>query len=269
MAITIQEKFESRQVTMGINPSVELRFHVYGTNNDVDARVALESASPSVYDLYGTGLVLVPRESVSVEPVGPDLWEGVVRYNVVPQENEPVFSFDTGGGTQHITQSLQTVASYAASGTPPNFKGAIAVTDNNVEGVDITVPVYNFSETHFLPGSVVTPSYKATLFNLTGKVNNVSWKGFAQGEVLFLGASGTKRGLQAWEINYRFAASPNKTGIIIGDITGVDKKGWEYLWIRYAETEDATAKALVRRPVAAYVEQVYEYGDFSLLGIGI
>jgi hypothetical protein len=39
------------------------------------------------------------------------------------------------------------------------------------------------------------------------------------------------------------------------------------MWVRYAETEDGAAKALIQRPVAVYVEQVYEYGSFSLLGI--
>jgi hypothetical protein len=41
----------------------------------------------------------------------------------------------------------------------------------------------------------------------------------------------------------------------------------ETLCARYADTADATAKALVKTPVAPYVEQVYEKGGFSLLGI--
>ena len=53
------------------------------------------------------------------------------------------------------------------------------------------------------------------------------------------------------------------------DITGINKWGWEYLWVRYADAEDATAKALVKRPVAVYVEKVYDVGDFGLLGIGV
>jgi len=69
---------------------------------------------------------------------------------------------------------------------------AIGVTDTGVEGVEIVVPVYNFSETHYLPDGQVTQGYKLTLFGLTGKVNNGSFRGFAAGEVLFLGASGSK-----------------------------------------------------------------------------
>ena len=34
------------------------------------------------------------------------------------------------------------------------------------------------------------------------------------------------------------------------------------------DAEDATAKAIVKRPVAAYVEKVYEEGNFAALGIG-
>jgi hypothetical protein len=99
------------------------------------------------------------------------LWEGIVRYGTIPATNESVFAFDTGGGTQHITHSRQTVASYAPpSQTAPDFKGAIGVTADSVEGVDITVPVYHFSETHYLDATLVTEPYKATLFALTGRL---------------------------------------------------------------------------------------------------
>lgn len=272
MSIVVTEKFESRRSTKGPpenNPSAELVYTVRGTNDDLAARSAAENESPSTYD----GL---PRQTVSVEPVGFELWEATARYahaqsGEFPQTGESVFSFDTGGGTQHITQSKQTISSHAASGTTaPNFNGAIGVTADGVEGVDITVPVYQFSETHYLPASQVTQGYKATLFNLTGKVNNGSWKGFAPGEVLFLGASGSRRGTSAdadWEITFRFAASPNASGISVGPISGISKKGWEYLWVRYADAEDAGSQAIVKRPVAAYVERVYDEGNFGALGI--
>jgi len=66
----------------------------------------------------------------------------------------------------------------------------------------------------------------------------------------------------------RFAASPNKTGLTIGDIVNINKKGWAYRWVRDADAADAAAKAIVKKPIAVYVEKVYEEGDFSTLGIG-
>ena len=41
------------------------------------------------------------------------------------------------------------------------------------------------------------------------------------------------------------------------------------MWVRYANAEDTTAKALIKKPVAVYIERVYESGDFSELGIGV
>jgi hypothetical protein len=269
---TLTEKIDSREWTEGDKSSVTFHYILDGTDDDLAARDLLLSSTPTLYD----GLV---RDECTLEPIfvdtvaGVGKWECSVRY-VSPEYTEPQvgdssFAFDTGGGTQHITQSLATVGVYSASGLPPIFEGAIGVTHDNVEGVDITVPIYNFSETHYLADAFVTPSYKSALFYLTGKVNNCLFKGLVAGECLFLGASGTKRGVEGWEINYRFAASPNRTNFQVGTVSVASKKGWEYLWVRYADKVDAGSKTLVKVPTAAYVEQVYEYADFSALGIGI
>lgn len=57
------------------------------------------------------------------------------------------------------------------------------------------------------------------------------------------------------------------TNLKVGDITGINKEGWHYLWTFYEDTEDTDAQALVKNPKAAYVEQVHEYGDFAALGL--
>jgi hypothetical protein len=260
MPITIDEKALSRESTVGPNSTIELLYTIQGTDDDAVVRALLEATSPIVYD----GLV---RDTYTTTPLGGGLWDGAVRYALHGSQSQ--YTFDTGGGTQHITQSIQTIASYAPPGeTSPDFQGAIGVSQENVEGIDITVPVYQFTETHYFDDALVTTAYKATLFFLTGKTNNAIFKGFAIGEVLFLGASGAKRGDEKWEITFRFAASPNVTGLTVGAITGIAKRGWEYLWVRYADVEDTFAFCLVKQPIAAYVEQVYFPGDFSGLGIG-
>jgi len=274
MAITVEELPDSRQWTTGANLSVTFSYQVRGTASDIEAKNAMLGEAPSSYQYLA-------RQSSQIEPVVMDannadacIWKGTVRYARASQDSEPpetgdsAFSFDTGGGTQHITQSISTVNKYAPAGkTAPDFKGAVGVTHDSVEGVDITVPVYNFSETHYLADSVVTADYRGKLFRLTGKVNGGSWHGFDAGEALFLGAAGSKRSDEDWEVTFRFAASPNKTGLTVGTITAIDKKGWQYMWVRYADAEDATAKAIVKKPVAVYIEKVYEDGDFSDLRI--
>ena len=154
--------------------------------------------------------------------------------------------------------------------TAPDFGGAIGVTSDGVEGVDITVPVYQFSETHYFTDAQVTASYKGAIFSCTGKTNAGSFRGFSAGEVLFLGATGSKRGDgpdDDWEITFRFAASPNQTNLNVGPVTGINKKGWEYLWVRYADAEDSGSGAIIKKPIAAYVERVYDQANFGALGI--
>jgi len=234
-----------------------------------DAVWALQQTAPATYD----GLA---AESWEVEPTeDPGTWYGRVDYakKTKAEDGETSFRFDTGGGTQHITAAKAHVQTYTAGGaTAPDPKGGIGVTKSSVEGVDITVPVFNFEVTYYVDAASMTAAYIDGLYKLTGKTNNAQFSvtidGVTQtweaGEVLFLGASGSKRDSDdQWEINASFAASPNQTGLTIGDINGIAKKGWEYLWVYFEDTEDTSAKMLVKRPLAVYIERVYDPGDFG------
>ena len=187
------------------------------------------------------------------------------------EEETVSFAFDTGGGTMHRNQSLKTVSK--APNDAPDFNGAIEVdNEGNVNGVDVTMPVLNFTETHTMSGTRVTTSYKKNIAALTGTVNRSSFRGFAAGEVLFLGASGSKRSKKAsapWEITFRFAVSPNQSSVSVGKLKVSNKKGWNYLWVRYADKVADNKKNVIKEPVAAYVEQVYPEGDFGNLGLGM
>lgn len=266
MSIEIHEKIESRRLVAGDNPSAEMVYAITGTTNETEALLIIHNNAPVLFEV---DTLFLPRESVTVRPVenGFQMWEGTVRFAPIPQTEDSVFSFDTGGGTAHITHARKHINSYPAPGKQaPNHRGAIGVTqDGNVEGVDIPVPVFHFSETHYVPDEFVTPQYKGLLARLTGCVNTGTFKGLDAGECLFLGASGTKRNLGDWEVTYRFAGSPNETELAIGDITGIAKKGWEYLWVEYEMTEEGNR--LVTRPVAAHIEEVHRTADLNQLMI--
>jgi hypothetical protein len=133
-----------------------------------------------------------------------------------------------------------------------------------IDGVDIIAPAFQFGFTKYVSFATVNNAYKANLANLTGKTNSDTFEGFAAGEVLFLGASGTVRGNDAdWEISFSFSQQPNRTNITVGDISGISKKGWEYLWVR---SRTVTRNELtVQEPVAVYVEKVYDSASFASL----
>lgn len=268
MTLTVKERWRSPATGEGENAFVDSTWIVRGTDDAFVAKTALAAGTPSVWD----GLV---RQSYEIGGrLGKTTWAGGVRYGrrKKKEPGDSTYQFDTSGGTQHITQALATIGTYVPAGAGvPDFHGAIGATLDSVEGVDIVIPTYAFSETHYLAQSAVTGAYKAVLFSLTGRVNNSVFRGFAVGEVLFLGASGSLKGDASddpWEISFKFAASPNVTNLMIGSITVPAKEGWQYLWVRYEDTDDP-AKLLVKRPVAAVVQRVYEYGNFVGLGIGM
>jgi hypothetical protein len=196
-------------------------------------------------------------------------WRVVARYKAWEWVESPdsTFSFDTSGGSQHITQSIATRGRYGPKATA-QLGGAIGYDGQSVQGVDIVVPVFSFSETHIFNVAKITQSYKLRVFQKTGCVNSDAFRGFAPGEVLFQGATGNRQGddpSDPWEINYRFSSSLNRVNLRVGDITGITKRGWDYLWVQYEDAEDADKKILVKKPCAVYVEQVYYETDFATL----
>jgi hypothetical protein len=275
MAVTVVEKFDSRHLTTGVgdsfqNGSLDLAFIIFGTDDEQEARDALAQTAPAMYGM-------LKLQTVSVQPLGEHEWDGTAHYGSVQSSPsagaEPVWTFDTSGGTQHITVSKETTHKCGRFGdSAPDTKQMIGATEDHVAGVDITIPVYAFSETHYKTFAFVDNTYKGKLFKLTGKVCNADFKGCAAGECLFLGATGSRRGANPfWEISYKFAASPNVESITIGDITVPAKKGWEYLWTRSRpEVVDSggMGKSLWMRPWYAYTERVYEEADFADLSIG-
>lgn len=268
MAVTVWEDTNSPQWTDGNQKSARARWHADGDDDYATVMTAVAGAIPSTFE----GLAL---RNIALRPNGNDnLWIAEIDYaepgklKVEPKEvGESEYSFDTTGGTFRATQSKETTNAYGAH-VVGSFGGAINVNGDNVDGTDIVVPQYAFEEKHVIAAASVTNTYKGYLFALTGRTNNATFKGFAIGECLFLGARGTQRGDGNWEITFRFACSPNATGIAVGSLTGIAKKGWEYLWTRYETAYDSTAKTLVRKPVSVLIERVYDSGDFSLLGIG-
>lgn len=267
-------------------------YKVFGTTDDtvVHAEANTRITSALAYWQYpGVPGMQLRAESYSVSYLGDDAWQVQIDYVKDGSEGgeEPLKrarSFDTTGGTQHITQAAggtvtvtgTTIVTQSSEaryppGTAPSMSNAIGVTEAGVQGVDIVVPQMQWQESYDVPNAYVTPSYIRTVAALTGTINAATFRGFQPGEVLFLGCSGShewddQRGIGPWSLSYRFVASPNVTNQTIGDITGIAKDGHDYLWVVY---ESASSNgSLVKRPKFVYVNRVYKRANFSLLGLG-
>jgi hypothetical protein len=281
------EDGDSRQATIvrrgkKATSTMTKSYKLFGTANDVEVHAAVNQQISTVgygWQYPGVGDAQLWAESYSIAFLGDNAWQVTINYEKTgaePSTPDPLKrarSFDTTGATQHITQAESEV------GYPSGFGGAnyqfmaIGVDSNGVNGVDIVVPQLQWQESYDVPNAYVTATYVRGLAGITGTTNSSAFRGFESGEVLFLGCSGSQewddqKGKGPWSLSYRFVASKNVTDKTVGSISGIAKKGHEYMWVRYEQAVSGSGSDLLQKPKAVYVNKVYKESDFSLLGIG-
>lgn len=248
--------------------SVTLPFRLVGEWNAIAARSIALAESPKLFGYY-------LRKDVKLRNMGGGVWDVDGEYGLStkkePEAGDYKWNFSTAGATKHITQAVQHIATYVASGkTAIDHKGAIGVTDDAVEGVDVPDRSFSWTETHVLPLASFGFIYSAILGQLNGHINAAYFRGFAAYTVRFDNATGGKsdRGDGLVEITYNFTFSPSESGLSVGGITEITKSGWDYLWVRYESGDDASAKKTTLQPRQAEVDRVLYPLDFSIFGIG-
>ncbi len=251
-------------------------FLVRGSSDPLACRTALLAGvtNISTYD----GLVL---NSIEREIIGSNQWQFTCNYDSqTPDIGGYTVSIDTTGG-----QVLQTYGydqtSYAASGeTATDYGNALDVQDGKPQGVQRVIPALKINIRAKIATEYITrPLFYAKLISeLTGFTNNsglfpipatspVQYE-FAAGELLFIGASGDVVAENP-QLTFSFLASKNVTGLTIGDITGIDKKGHEFLWFDFKKAKDSATNRNASQIRSAYVGQVYGEADLSQLQIGV
>ncbi|HVS73142.1 MAG TPA: hypothetical protein VHQ47_17940 [Phycisphaerae bacterium] len=292
MAITFSEKSISGNIAGGGQNSYGINALGHATSGETATDVFNAACADTTtfpinvsVTLPGGSAVTFIRETISVDPAfdegdDPTWFEVKVPYVILGGSQQPYaegdtkFSFSIGTQSINIKQSKATSNKYSTlGGGAPDLKQCINVTpQGDVQGVDLDFPTYTWTETHYLPASMITDAYKAALYNaMSNPVCNASFRGCAAYEAKILGVEGTERHKEGdWEVNFRFAGSPNFTGLTVGAISGIAKKGWEYLWVYYEETTATVGSNKVRivQPRDVYVEKVYGDFDPSTLGIG-
>jgi hypothetical protein len=286
---SVTEKYISPNLTIGSQVSFEKEAFVFDATTAADAvNAALADTTvfpttTSVTLITGSTVTYV-RDSINVKEVEdgksqPTTWDVNLKYVMLGVSAQPyatgdsVTTFEIGQQQVNKKYSISTSGVFGAA-DPPDFTfgsgdgGIISPTPDGIDGVDVDVPTFTWSETHYLDNSVVTDAYIAAVYAVANNpINDDTFRNFAAGSVKFLGMQGTRRHNGGdWELNFRFAASPNVTGLRIGDITSIDKLGWEYLWVYYTKSDAITGFTL-QLPKWIYVEKVYETSDYTTLGI--
>lgn len=229
----VYERANSRKFTVDArSPSGSLEYVVVGATDEVTVQYAVMLESPLTFG----GLT---RNRMTADPQGGGLWHCTVEYALVereqgadgggeqngesppaetpapPEDSDPLgaeWSWTTTGGTISIKQSLETVFSGSAlPGGAADYRGAIGVTRDGVEGCEIYVPKFEWSLTREF--SAVTRKYLRVLSELTGTVNQAPFMGWDAQEVLFLGADGQGGNDKRASISFKFAAQKTQTNL--------------------------------------------------------
>lgn len=251
---TFRESALTGRADRGSSIGSERRYTVRKSGVEVEAPanafaayLASEGEDPGLYD-------------ISADRIAEDWFLLVANYKARKTTYQ---SFSTTGSTTHLNQSYGTRSSYAASGSAPNYGGAIGVSDSGVAGLDVTVPAFNFQIRKRFKW--VSDAYLNAIEELTGSVNSAEFRGRPAGSVLFLGADGGEDDANYVDINYHFAVRKNQTGLVVGSITGISKFGWDYMWVRHREV--LVSGLILQVPQFVYIEKVFPEADLNGLSI--
>lgn len=265
MPLTTVER-PKQEWKIGSFGSASRTWHVFGSTDIEDISAEILSVAPADWLLLGRD-----DDNITISEMGHAAWMCSVPYNKASYDAglpPASFSFRIGGRSQKIYEA-PVISTTAASGmTAKNFRGGINVDQKGkVDGTDIPARGFTFEMEHWITTGALTNSYLSTLVSTCTRYNNASFRGFAAGEVLYLGCTGTQDAGGKYRLYHQFEASPNITSgsVANGQITGVNKKGWEYLWVSWAPTVESNQSTL--KPIAAYVHGWTTSADFSLLGI--
>lgn len=260
--------------SVGENGSAKYRGVVFfdpDTESEVDVEAAAIAALPTTYVGYFLNVISIRQKAYNAFDV-----TGSYKATKKPENNDPAspgqdgeFTFEVSVQNVRALYALAKVSSGAVKGaTAPDNKGLVNVNADRVDGVDIPQPNYTFSETHYFSQAAISQAYKITLGGLVGTVNNGTFRGHPAGTLLSTGVSGSVRGTDQWRLRFQWAMSPNVSNLSIGDLTGITKRGWDYLELHYRPKADDFNGLLVREPYAYTVHQMMRYTNYAGFGIG-
>lgn len=187
-----------------------------------------------------------------------------------PSDNSEVggkISFSLSLESQHVTRSLKSISRTGLNGaTAPDPKGLVGVrADGEVDGVDIGVAVASFQVKATIPN--LTYAHLKNLLYCCGRTNERPWWFFKEEEGYLVGINGQCKGSGETELSYDFRYSRTRPSVNIRPgLQTSEKRGWHYLWTMNKKEQDNVNDPPVVRPIAAYVDQIFETAEFAYLG---
>lgn len=283
----INEKFGSPNLQLdaqGLASSATRIFNILAESDE--ATVIADFAAfliPSFLGLPLQGSGIVPNEGSF------DTWIGTAEYSSDGQSDESaqlnsgeeVSNFQIGTQSLKRLASLETTTTYPLgqpAGTPdPLYHQLINVNnDGTVQGVDFLVPNIIETITKQFPKTFLTAAKRKDIADIMATTNIAIFKDWDISEVLLIGFGTTDAGAGNVNITYTFSIQRIKTITVQllplpAAKTNIVAGGHKFIWYRYKEIENNAGatpkKVIVKVPVNAYTERLYDVSDFTKLGL--
>lgn len=258
-----------------------------------DDIIALEAA----YDFFpsyrlmptsGGVAIAVALDSIKLDNVGYLKWKAIATYKYdintgvagnssgseIALEHIKI-NFAIGGGTRHITKSLEVLSSETVTDPdfvgpmplPPDNQGAIGVTKDGVTGYDVPDNSLRVQITGYFFPSAITLAYMNVVKGLCGKYNNAEYLGAEIGEVLFHNATGGGTVVNIIPITFDFSIGENVVAQADPGFTDLTCLAHDVVDYIYVPRYDDTASVVLMYPKFRYVHRVAKPGNLALLGL--
>ena len=287
MTIRVFESAGGREGTG--SDQVTIDFICLGTDSEQDAvtatrdHLSVANADLVTYDGKNlTGLSISERLGpnafkVSAEYTPPSPGDYGTNQTNLTQVNGGswTFSFDATGRNSLRLVSLKTVAAYGWEDAKKQKVAAVnswlglldvAPESKEPQGFEVPVPVLTATLNLTLPYASINPTWMITVAELIGKTNKEDIGAFKAGQLLFTGVQGSQAMEGDVTIGYQFVIETTEVITNLpNDIPDVTLPPHHLMWFHRVPTIWRDKRLYA--PVAAAVEQVYETGDFSVLGL--
>lgn len=268
------DTFDHSYNAQGVIQSATYKYLVEGVDSEKDAIFAVLDSDEVPKGLDG-GLVTITNIEIE-ERVNETVYKVNVNYGKENNnsssddgDEEPTMSFDCSGGTSTITIAKWQKELKKGSKNPGlaiGWNGKVG-DDSDIKGVEIVIPSCRETLTKVISrNKAESTSFKRKIAEYTGKVNSKKFKGWNEGEVLFLGASFTAdKSKDKTVVTYNFLIRFNGEDTIGGK--KYDKFGHEYLWSIPKTTNSKENSTPTIEDDGVYLARVYDYVDLNNLGI--
>lgn len=273
MSARVTEVVGQSATLLADNATISRQYKVAGVASDADATLAVRN-----YLILTLGnppnLGSLTLDSINTAEEIRGVYNATANWRTFQRRSQPA----TGETQFNFEMSLDPVKVRVPVGGVAIFRAAEAeewepelINDQGdgeaPEGIDVYEPTYEESVTVWGPTAGLTPAYRNALKRCVGKTNSQPFKGWGPGEVLMRGISGTRRGYNDSELTFRWSVRENQFDLTVGEVTGITKGGWQYLWPRYTAITNSSG-LVVQTITHVCVATVFRSVDYLQLKIG-